>query len=232
MVHQLIFARPKPGMTEKEFQDYWVNVHARGYASKITQIRRYMVCTRVDYDAADASDPLFSGVAEIWIRPEDQIPSLQSAEFLDGARADEPRWAAFWATLALDTDAHVIVEGPPLTVNPVWIKLYRLLKRREGMPLPLFREFALESLCAGVKALPGLRRYVQGHVRDGFYDVGEARFDAVEQWWFDDLSSLQSALKSPAYVDRIQALDRSAVESKYLFIMAAREHWIIGPQER
>jgi EthD domain len=41
MIHQLIFAHPKPGMSEKDFQDYWVNVHAVNYASKIPQIKKY-----------------------------------------------------------------------------------------------------------------------------------------------------------------------------------------------
>jgi len=27
MIHQLIFAHPRPGMSEKHFQDYWINFH-------------------------------------------------------------------------------------------------------------------------------------------------------------------------------------------------------------
>ena len=47
MIHQLIFAHPKPGMSEQEFQDYWVDVHAVQYASKIPQIRKYLIDTRI-----------------------------------------------------------------------------------------------------------------------------------------------------------------------------------------
>ena len=106
MIHQLIFAHPRPGMSEKEFCDYWVHEHAVKYAAKIPQIRRYVVDTRVPF-GPDPADPPWSGVAEIWLRNEaEQLASMQTPEFLDGARRDEPNWAAFWRTVALDTDAH------------------------------------------------------------------------------------------------------------------------------
>ena len=38
VIHQFIFAYPRPGMTEAEFQRYWVEGHAVNYASKIPQI--------------------------------------------------------------------------------------------------------------------------------------------------------------------------------------------------
>jgi len=219
-------------MSEEEFQRYWVEVHAVEYASKIPQIRRYMVCTRIDVDEHEENPP-FSGVAEIWLKnEEEQLASLQSREFLEGARMDEPRWAAFWATLALDTDAHVLVEGPRPTSDPTWIKVYSLLKRKEGMPLQRFRDYALEEHAPRVGQLPGLRRYLQCRVRDSFYVVGESRFDAVEQWWFDDVPSLQEAVESPEYREQVGPGFEEFVESKYRLTLAATEHWIIGPEER
>lgn len=231
-VHQLIFAQPKPGMSEPDFWDYWLHVHAVRYASQIPQIRRYMVCTRVDYRDCGAVPPPFSGVAEIWLRAEEQIASLQSEQFLEGARADEPKWAAFWATLALDTDAFVIEEGPPLTPSPTWIKLYRLLRRREGVPLPLFRDFALGRYAQQVRRLPGLLRYLQCHCRDGLYKIGEPRFDAVEQWWFEDTHALQNALGSAEFSSGVEPLQEFFINPAHLLTLAVSEHWIIGPEER
>lgn len=118
MIHQLIFARPKPGMTEEAFQRYWLEVHAPKFASKIPQIQRYLIDTRIPFQDK-GQDPLFSGIAEIWLENEkEQLESLQTKEFLQGARADEPNWAAFWATLALDTTAHVLLDGPPPRSSP------------------------------------------------------------------------------------------------------------------
>ena len=155
MIHQLIFAHPKPGMSEKDFQDYWVNVHAVKYASKIPQIRRYKVDTRIPF-GDETQDPLFSGVAEIWLKnEEEQLASLQSKEFLQGARLDEPNWAAFWRTVALDTDAHVLLEGEPQKKESSMVKIFGLVKRKAGISLEDFRKYSLEVHAPKDLKLPG-----------------------------------------------------------------------------
>ena len=66
MIHQLIFAHPRPGMSEAEFQRYWVEEHAVRYASKIPQVRRYLVDTRIALPG-ETGEPEWSGLAEIWL---------------------------------------------------------------------------------------------------------------------------------------------------------------------
>jgi len=234
MIHQLIFAAPKPGMTAAEFQDYWVGVHAVEYASKIPQIRRYLIDTRVPFDG-DMGIPVLphQGVAEIWLKDEEeQLASLQSQEFLQGARLDEPRWAAFWLTFGLDTTAHVVVEGPPLTRTPTWVKLVVLLKRKAGIPLENFRQYGLKVHAPVMAMLPGVRRYLQCHTRDGFYVFGEASFDGAEMLWFDSMDSLARAMSSPHFRDVVRGSWDAFVDPRYIFSLAARENWIIGPEAR
>ena len=231
MIHQLIFAAPKPGMTEAAFQDYWVNTHAVRYASKIPQIRKYLVGTRVPF-AGEPAEPLWNGVAEIWLENErDQLASLQTPEFIQGARADEPNWAAFWRTIALDTTAHTIIQGPAPSRDEHAVKLYILVKRRSGIPLSVFRGYLLSAYAQRMSRLPGLRRYLQCTVRDGAYGIGEAVLDAAALLWFDDGAALDAALASPemaAVNDDFATL----VEPRYVHKLAAREHWIIGPDPR
>ncbi len=232
MIHQLIFASPKPGMTEQEFQKYWVETHAVNFAGKIPQIRKYMIDTRVPLPG-ETGEPLFSGIAEIWLENEkEQIESLQSKEFLQGARLDEPNWAAFWKTLVLDTDAHVIIEGPAPAKGQPWIKHLTLYKRKEGMKLADFRAYSLGKHAELESRLPGLRRYLQCHTRDSWYGFGEPRFDCVSMVWFDSVEALAAAQCSPEW--RKARLDHANfAELKYVFpVMAAREHWIIGPEAR
>jgi hypothetical protein len=196
MIHQLIFAHPKPGMTEKEFQNYWVNFHAVYYASKIPQIKRYLIDTRIPF-GQEPEDPLFSGVAEIWLENEqEQLASLQTKEFLAGARLDEPNWAAFWRTVVLDTTTHVLMEGEPLQKDSTMVKVFALVKRKAGMPLEEFRKYSLEVHAPKDLKLPGLRRYLQCHVRDSFYAIGESILDCVSQLWFDDIQSLETHHKA------------------------------------
>jgi hypothetical protein len=127
MIHQFIFAGPKPGLSSGAFQSYWVNFHAVDYAAKISQIRQYLVATRLPL-ALPRQLPFFEGAAEVWLANEtEQLASMQSPEFLQGARADEPRWAAFWQTLALDTDSSVLREADGLRPGANLVKLYLLL---------------------------------------------------------------------------------------------------------
>lgn len=232
MIHQLIFAHPRPGMSEKHFQDYWINFHAVEYASKIPQIRRYLIDSRIPF-GEEPEDPLFSGVAEIWLENEtEQIASLQSKEFLAGARLDEPNWAAFWRTVALDTTAHILMEEKPPQRDSNTIKLLIMVKRKAGMPLAEFRHKMLKEHATKVMKLPGLRRYIQGHVRDGFYAIGESLLDCVSQLWFDDLQSLEKAYNSPEYQGLVLPEFEHLFEIKYIHQMVTTETWIIGPEFR
>jgi hypothetical protein len=231
MIHQFIFAYPRPGMSEADFQRYWVEVHAVQYASKIPQIRKYLLDTRIALPG-ESGDPLWCGVAEIWLQNEqEQLESLQSKEFLKGARLDEPNWAAFWRTTVLDTTAHELLKGPGEVRDSDMAKLLVLSKRREGLPLESFHSYCLGTHAAKVMELPGLRRYQQGHVRDGFYAVGEAVLDCVEQLWFDNLDAALAAQRS-VQQDIVDADYRLCAEERYIHKMLVQEHWIIGPGPR
>jgi uncharacterized protein (TIGR02118 family) len=230
MIHQLIFAYPKPGMSEEEFHRYWLDVHAVQYASKIPQIRRYMVDTRVSLDEHEA--PLWSGIAEIWLANEaDQLASLQTDEFLNGARLDEPKWAAFWRTVVLDTDAHILREPPAHTGTGPGVKLVRLVKRKEGLPLADFRDLSLGAHARLLGQVPRLRGLIVGHTRDGAYGIGEAVLDGAYQLYFDSVDELNAAVASPEF-RRAEQQMLTFVEQRYVHELAVVEHWIIGPESR
>jgi hypothetical protein len=235
MIHQFILAAPKPGMTATEFQDYWIKVHAVRYASKIPQIERYLIDARVPFKG-DLGDPVLphQGIAEIWLENEEtQLASLQSDEFLHGARLDEPNWAAFWLTIVLDTTSREIVPGQPAAdEDPAGVKLTILGKRRPGLDLQTFRRKSLGPYAAAMATLPGVRRYLQAHTKDNFYILGEAAFDRIDQLWFDDTDSMASALNSPQMTSQVRSQQAQLNDPKYTFSLAAEEHWIIGPAAR
>jgi hypothetical protein len=195
------------------------------YASKIPQIRRYLVDDVEPLGPAETRPP-WRGAAEIWLADEsEQVASLQTPEFLQ-ARQDEPRWAAFWQTVVLDTEAHEVVSGPAGGV-----KLILLVKRAVGSALAEFRERGLGSHAALMGRIPGLRRYLQGYTRDGAYQLGEAVLDGAHQLWFENADALTRALDSTEYARAEEDL-RSFVVPRYLHRLMATEHWIIGPQAR
>ncbi|MGP4109590.1 EthD domain-containing protein [Streptomyces sp. 4N509B] len=234
MIHQLIFAAPRPGMTEEEFQRYWVDVHAVRYAAKIPQIRRYAVDTRIPEPGEDTEReaPLWSGIAEIWLaNEEEQLASLQTPEFLEGARLDEPRWAAFWRTVVLDTDTEVVVPGVADTAVQPGVKLVMLAKRREGMTVKEFRQHSRRAHAPLVTELPGLRRYHQSFTRDSWYALSEPPFDAAHHLWFDNAAALRAARQTPQQA-LVDADLRTFVNERYLHSLTVRQNWIIGPQGR
>ena len=231
MIHQLIFAGPKPGMSEADFQKYWLETHAIKYASKIKQIKKYMVDTRVDFSGDRGREPMFGGIAEIWLKSEEeQLESLQSPEFLEGARLDEPKWAAFWKTLVLDTDTHLVFDAPA-GAKPASVKLVVLTRRTPGKSIEDFRSHALNTHAKLLPDVPGLRKAAFCTTRDSWYGFGEPRFDMAAMFWFDDIEALDGALASPAFKTLIED-DANFCDPENTFAMAVEEHWIIGPEAR
>jgi EthD domain len=224
MIHQLIFAAPKPDMTEAAFRDYWVNVHAVNYASKIPGIKKYSVDTRVETDPAPNPFPGWGGVAGIWFPNEHAVlASLQTPQFIDGARMDEPRWAAFWLTLAINTDPTLVVEGPPMSPDDTGVKVFVLIKRRQGINLAGFHDAikAVPAVCA--EKIPGLMGCVAGFTRDDAYMIGEAPLDLVLKLSFPGEEQTRSALDTDAYRKFLAHLTTES-DPKYTRTFVAKQH--------
>jgi hypothetical protein len=194
-----------------------------------------MIDARVP-SSSDLGNPLLphQGIAEIWLEDEEsQLASLQTDEFLNGARLDEPKWAAFWQTIVLDTTSYEILPGSgQLEQRPAGTKLTILNKRRPGMDLETFRKQSLGAYASAITRLPGVQRYLQAHTRDGYYVFGEASFDRIDQVWFSDLQAAEAALASPWMRDEVQAERAGLDDPKYIFSLMTTEHWIIGPTLR
>ena len=154
---------------------------------------------------------------------------MQSKEFLAGARLDEPNWAAFWRTVSLDTNTHVLIEDSLIKQDSTLVKLLILTKRKAGMPLEEFRQKMLGNHGAKLQKILGLRRYSQCHVRDSFYAIGESLLDCVSMLCFNSLEALEEATQSTAYKEEFTQESDTLFDPKYIHTMATREHWIIGP---
>lgn len=229
MIHQVIFAAPRPGWSASEFQEYWLKKHSR-IAGKIPQILAYSITafdTALDWPAESASP--FKGCAEIILRNEaEQLASLESPEFIDGARRDEPHWAAFWLTLALDT-ARTTVMAPQLEPGDRF-KLFVLLKRKEGQGLAAFQRAWTEEHSQVAARLPGLQGYQRLQSTPGGYTLGEPRFDGVEALWFSSLEEARAALREPAgcaWRESLQGLARR----EYLFAHGGKSTRIELPRD-
>lgn len=231
MIHQLIFAAPRPGLTAEQMNDHWVRVHAPRFAGLIPQFKQYCVDTALAFPQAPSAP--WSGVGEIWFdNDQDQLASVQSPEYLEGARPDEPNFVAIWQLLVLDTQPHPLLAPTAADgVGRPGVKLVVLVKRKPGSTRAQFVRRSLDEHAALALEIPGLRGYQQNHARDGHYAVGEAALDAAYELWFDSLDALTTAAAAPEYAKVLADLE-AFVEPRYTHILAVRENWIIGPDSR
>ena len=230
MIHQFIFAGPKPGLPAEAFTSYWLNFHAVEFASRIKQIRQYLVSTRLPVPT-NSPAPFFEGVAEIWLANDaEQLASLQSPEFLHGARMDEPRWAAFWRTFVLDTDPEVLSDYSGSHPWPEFSKLYILMKRRPGVPLAAFRDDLLTDR-SGLASQHHLARHLIGFARPGLYAFGEPAFDAIEVLSFRTPEQLTKNIGSEGGSSALTAYGNYC-DNKQTIQFPGQEHWVIRPGER
>jgi hypothetical protein len=233
MIHQLIFASPRPGMSEAEFQDYWRYEHAIKFAAKIPQIRKYKVNSRVDMPGQHREIG-YSGVAEIWIANEqDQIDSLKTPEYLLGARLDEPNWAASWLTLVLDTDSHVVVEGSEGGREVPEYKIMLLIKKNRDISLDTFRAYLSGDFSDKAKQIPGLTRFLIGTTRDRFYvDGSEPAFDAAIHLCANSLLELKAMYANTYIQDTLFPQLAPIANPNGILSIGMRSEWIIGPEAR
>jgi len=72
------------------------------------------------------------------------------------------------------------------------IKVMEIVRRRPGMDVEAFQAYWLDVHGPIVSRLPGLRRYVQSHPRQGGYRRGDMPFDGIAELWFDDSDALRA----------------------------------------
>ena len=233
MIHQHILAAPRPGMSESEFQDYWRYVHALRYAVKIPQIRKYKVDARLSL-GCQPQELAYGGVAEIWIDDEKaQAESLLSPEFLHGAKLDEPRWAAPWQTVVLDTDPYELMAGEHGECDVPEYKLLLFMKRAQGMSKEEFTRRYLGDFAEKLSSIPLLTGALGCLVRERFYAEGnEPSFDAVTHLRSESMLSLKEMLAQPEMICLLNPNKQDLVDSWGLVTIAVRSEWIVGPMAR
>lgn len=93
------------------------------------------------------------------------------------------------------------------------VKLVYCITRRRGMTLEEFSRYWREVHGPIGRRIPGLRRLVQSHRVLDPAEMAFPGFDGVAELWFDDLSALEVARRSPEWqassADEANFIDRS-----------------------
>jgi len=96
------------------------------------------------------------------------------------------------------------------------VKVVAIVTRKPGMDVEAFQEYWRTKHADVVRALPGLRRYVQSHTLLSGYRKGAPAYDGIAELWFDDTDALRALRGTPqqAAVDADEArfLERGAMK--------------------
>lgn len=88
------------------------------------------------------------------------------------------------------------------------LKVITLLTRREGMEVVEFQRLLREAHAPLTARTPGLRRYIQSHALPETYEGNNPpAYDALNETWFDDLASYETAGESPEWQAALTDLD-------------------------
>ena len=234
MIHQHILAAPRPGLSELEFQDYWRYVHALKFARKIPQIRRYKVDSRIDIKN-QPQEISFSGMAEIWIDNEKaQADSLKTPEFLEGAKLDEPKWAASWQTLVIDTESVDVLKSK--TIDDSEFPEYKILlfkKRKRTLSLDEFRNLYRTEYSDQLKEHNMINKITGCLAKHNLYESGnEPFFDAVTHITFNSLFELKDFSYTKQFNQLLDPSNQILTDQWGIVTLAVRSEWILGPDLR
>ena len=224
MLHILYFITRKPSLSDEEFHRYWKDTHGP-IAARIAQTWRYEQSHRIPLEGTNSP---YDGAAEAWIEDNAAIDALRtSAEYVNGALADEPNFIDMNRVEWLVTHDHVIKDGPQ---TPQQVKGIFQLKRKPGMNLEDFRQYWIEVHGPIVCELPGLQRYVQCHTIDAAYRYAEPKWDGVAQLWVEDLAAWDTLVNSQEFTqgswpDGAKFLDQALITN-----FMAHEHQVKWPE--
>ncbi len=103
------------------------------------------------------------------------------------------------------------------------IKVVEIVKRKPGMEVAEFQEYWRHTHGPIVARVPGLRRYVQSHVRPGGYRRGEVPYDGIAEVWFDDKAAL-AAMGSSDELAAAKADEPNFIDTDSLIELVVDEH--------
>ncbi len=205
MLHWIIFAERRPGISKLHFHRHWRDVHPPLF-KKTPGIRRY-----VQNHLLEPPEGLpWDGIVDIYADSEEaMVKAFTCPEYRNNASLDEPNFTRGPRSQRMLSEDYVLLEGPPIYQNDILGKVIFPLRRKPGMKVEEFHRYWREVHAPLVLQLPRLRRYVQSQtiVSKPMQEAvglppGEPYFDGVEYLWFDSKSALREALESlVAFVD-------------------------------
>ena len=105
------------------------------------------------------------------------------------------------------------------------IKVFAMLRRREGVSREEFHRWWIEEHVPYARKLPGLRKYRVCLVTGSTSHEGREPWDGIAELWFDSRAALEAAWSSDVGV---AALEHSRASHADRLVLITEEHELIG----
>lgn len=228
MVKGLFFARRKPGLSPREFQDYWRTRHA-DVTRPLTHILHYIQSHTLlaSYGNPDLpysdNNPPYDGMATMWFNSTEERRVGNLTPAAQRAIDDQVNFTELTTRRFLLAGEVVQKEGAP---GPSSVHLIALLTRKPGMSVEQFQSHWREHHGPLAAALPHLRRYVQNHPLPELYGGRNAPLcDGVAEAWFDNLEDLERSRES-AEMKSVRADEANFIDTSKLVLLLTEDHEI------
>ncbi len=237
MLKLLYLQRRLSGLTRAEFQEHWLDVHAR-FARELPALLRYVQYATLDDDpiqqalaqAADGREP-YDGLTAAWFADAESFRAGMEHPVVQQALADERHFVDPSRSVALLVEERVQVE--PTGHCP--IVLVECLQRPAGIDRASFSERWHHHAAIGRKAAASglLAGYIQNHAlpegEDGVQaldDQGSSgeRWDGVVTAYFRSLAIAKELFASPLASEEAFEDERSFIDHDKGVYMLARRH--------
>ncbi len=217
--------RRRHDMPLDEFRSYWLERHGPA-VSRMPGLRRYVQSHPLLGGYSKANLP-FDGVAELWFDNKEALRAMADSKAFLAAKHDEPNFIDNRSLIELVLDEHVIKAGTAPTAG---VKSISFIQFQDDVaPLEAQRYWRDEhGPIAG--SIPGIRRYVQSHVRAGAYAAGAKDrpfIDGLAITWFDSVADMRAAAKTEQY-RRTRADEVNFLKAQRPMTVLTHEHVVIG----
>lgn len=222
MVKAIYFIKRKPGMSLEAFRAYWLKEHAE-LVLKVPELCKYVQSHTLD-SGYRRHEPIYDGIAELWYENTDVMRRIADTPESRAAGADDANFIDMSKFAFILTQERVQKENP---LEPAMPKMISFIKRKPGMSVEEFQSYWRTHHGELARKLPGLRRYVQCHVRPSAYKSGrDPIYDGVAETWFESEDAMRAGADTAA-VRAVRADEKNFLAETPPPFIIAKEYVIL-----